>query len=360
VTWLGLAAGLLAPAGARGVELDLALCAPNENVFTLDIDNPFFPMPVGRQWTLVGEDDGEIVAVRITVLGEVALFYQGAVTTRVVEEMEWRDGNGDGILDPGEELIEISRNYFAQTRGGTVCYFGEDVDIYEGGVVVSHEGAWRADAAGHAPGIFMPARPRPGMQFQLEVAPGIAEDQAKIVGIGPVSVPAGTFRDTIRLREFNPLDRGKGYKTYARGVGILTDGKFVLVSLEPGATALGATGRAASAEAALPVMVEPADGAAVVRGARVTLAWVGVAGAARYGVEFSGTDLAFTNPNGAAPDAINGLGGAGGGLVAGGTSLTLAIPVDVATGRYQVRIVGLTAEGQVIGRFSDAVTLDVR
>jgi hypothetical protein len=128
-----------------------------------------------------------------------------------------------------EELIEVSRNFFAQTQDGTVCYFGETVDIYEDGEIVSHEGAWRADAAGNAPGILMPAAPSSGMSFQQEVAPGVAEDEAQIVGTGTVTVPAGTFTDTIRVREFNPLDQDKGYKIYARGVGLIVDGPLELV-----------------------------------------------------------------------------------------------------------------------------------
>lgn len=81
------------------------------------------------------------------------------------------------MIDAGEFVIETSINYYAQTQDGTVCYFGEDVDIFlpDGGV--SHEGAWRADDPGNAPGIFMPADPQVGMTFQQEVAPGTAEDK---------------------------------------------------------------------------------------------------------------------------------------------------------------------------------------
>jgi hypothetical protein len=83
-----------------------------------------------------------------------------------------------------------------------VCYFGETVDMYEDGVVVSHEGSWRADEPGNAPGVFMPARPKPGMKFAQEVAPGVAEDRARIVARGfTITVPAGTFTTTIRVSE---------------------------------------------------------------------------------------------------------------------------------------------------------------
>ncbi len=142
------------------------------------------------------------------------------VTTRVVEERERVDG----------ELFEVTWNYFAQAPDGAICYFGEDVDIYEEDGI-SHEGAWCADAPGNQPGIFMPADPRPGMTFQIEVAPEVAEDQGKIVAIGPVEVPFGRFTEAIRIREFNPLDRGKDYKVHAAGVGIIVDGVLELVDL---------------------------------------------------------------------------------------------------------------------------------
>ncbi|MBI1734545.1 MAG: hypothetical protein HYR51_05165, partial [Candidatus Rokubacteria bacterium] len=49
--------------------------------------------------------------------------------TRVVRERETLGG----------ELVEISDNYLAIcNRDNSVIYFGEDVDRYENGVVVSH------------------------------------------------------------------------------------------------------------------------------------------------------------------------------------------------------------------------------
>jgi hypothetical protein len=37
-------------AQAATTELDLDLCAPRENTFSLTIDNTYFPLPVGQQW----------------------------------------------------------------------------------------------------------------------------------------------------------------------------------------------------------------------------------------------------------------------------------------------------------------------
>jgi hypothetical protein len=233
---LAAVGALLAPTmavGAKpGEELDLALCAPSENTFTLTIDNSYFPLPVGQQWVYQGNEQGQTVGLQITVLNKQEKLYSGrdTVTTRVVEETEWDDANGNHEIDEGENLIEVSRNFFAQTQDGTVCYFGEEVDIYEDGVVVSHEGAWRADDPGNAPGIFMPADPEVGMTYQQEVAPDVAEDRATIVRRGSFTVPVGTFADTITVRDFNPLDGSRSTKVYALDVGLIADDVLELVS----------------------------------------------------------------------------------------------------------------------------------
>ena len=206
--------------GDETEQLDLALCSPDRGGFTAGSTNPFYPIVVGQRSVLDGEEDGESVQAIITVLDEAEVV--AGVTTRVVEERESVDG----------ELAEVSRNFFAQVSDGTVCYFGEDVDIFENGEVVSHEGAWRAGAAGARPGIIMPADPTPGQEFQMEAAPGAAEDEARIIDAGEtVTVPAGTFSQTIRLRESNPLEGGEGgEKLFAAGVGVVVDEELELVS----------------------------------------------------------------------------------------------------------------------------------
>jgi hypothetical protein len=224
-----------APALAGGSKrVGLAKCDPDRRGFTIDVDNPYYPLPVGQRLILTGIEEGENLGLRITVLDQTAtmVFESGEVATRVLEEVEWVDTDADGILDSDEDLIEISFNYIAQTRAGTVCYFGELVDIYEDGIVVSHEGSWRADAPGTRPGILMPAEPRVGMRFRQELAPGIAEDRARIINKEPVTVPAGTYRKALRTREVNPLDGDVGFKVFARGVGLIVDGPLQLIRVE--------------------------------------------------------------------------------------------------------------------------------
>jgi hypothetical protein len=199
------------PTPTAGLALDVSICAPDAGPFSATIDNPFFPLPVGAEWVLVGESEGSVVRVVVTSLAATETV--AGVTTRVVEEREWED----------DALVEVSRNFFAQNADGTVCYYGEDVDIYEDGEIVSHDGAWRAGPSAQ-PGIFMPGDPRVGQTFKQEIAPGIAEDEAELVAAGEtVEVDFGTFTDTIRFSEFNPLDGGTSEKIYARGVGLIVD-----------------------------------------------------------------------------------------------------------------------------------------
>jgi hypothetical protein len=205
--------------------LDIIVCDPAAGLFTdpLTIDNEFFPLVVGTQWVLEGIEDGELIHLEITVLNETEDV--AGITTRVMEEAEWVDG----------ELEEISRNFFAQTDDGTVCYFGEDVDIYENGVVVSNEGEWRAGVGANLPGIIMPGNPQLGDIYFNEVAPGLAEDQAEVIDFGEeVDVPAGIFNDTVTIEECNPLEEfERDIKVFERNLGIVIDGPAELIDVNP-------------------------------------------------------------------------------------------------------------------------------
>ena len=202
------------------LNVDTAVCDPDAGPSSLVIDNAFFPLVVGTKLVLEGEEDGEPIRVEITVLNETEEV--AGVTTRVVEEREFEDG----------ELVEVSRNFFAQAPDGTVCYFGEDVDDYEDGQIVSHEGAWRAGEDGNLPGIIMPANPQIGQVYQQEDAPDLAEDQAQVIDLGePIDVPAGAFDDTVTMEDCNPLEDGvTDEKVYVRGIGLAIDEVLELIS----------------------------------------------------------------------------------------------------------------------------------
>jgi hypothetical protein len=170
---------------------------------------------------LQGRDDGVTVRLEITVLNETETV--DGVETRVVKERETADG----------EIVEISRNFFAFCAPhNSLFYFGEDVDIYENGVVVSHDGAWKAGENGAAPGVMMPGLPLLGSRHFQEVAPGIALDRAEIVSLAKrVRTPAGTFTNVMKVVESTPLEPGHlSIKYYARGVGLIRDGRIRLIS----------------------------------------------------------------------------------------------------------------------------------
>jgi hypothetical protein len=200
--------------------LSIQVCDPAAGPFSTNIDNPYLPMPVGMLQVLSGTDEGVALRVEIRALDQTEVV--AGVTTRVVEERELE----------GSELVEVSRNFFAQAGDGTVCYFGEDVDVYSDGAVSGHPGQWRADGAAVKPGIVMPGAPSVGAFYSQEVAPGVALDRAEIVAMGEVvTVPAGTFTDTIRTREWTPLEPDdEEFKAYARGIGLIVDAD---VRLEP-------------------------------------------------------------------------------------------------------------------------------
>ena len=171
--------------------------------------NKYFILEPGFQLVLEGGD----TKLQITVLDETKVV--AGVTTRVVEEREWKAG----------KLYEVARNYFAiceQTKD--VFYFGEDVDFYENGKVVKHDGSWLA-GQGNKPGLMMPGSPKPKMRYYQELAPGVAMDRAEIISVTETcKTPAGTFTGCLKVKEGSALKPAESeYKYYAPGIGLVRD-----------------------------------------------------------------------------------------------------------------------------------------
>jgi len=175
----------------------------------------YFVLEPGFQLVL----EGGGTRVQITVLDETRVV--DGVTTRVVEEKEWKGG----------ALYEVARNYMAicaQTKD--VFYFGEDVEFYENGRVVRRDGSWLAGQGGNRAGLLMPGAPRPGMRYYQEVAPGAAMDRAEVVSVRETCrTPAGVFRDCLKVREESPLEPGVSeFKYHAPGIGLVRDEDLAL------------------------------------------------------------------------------------------------------------------------------------
>jgi hypothetical protein len=209
-----------------------------ECTFTPYGGNDFFSLMPGRRTYFdnssclaAGDcDDREDLVISVTrELKKIWLEDDGKrrpIWARVIEERE-RENN---------ELKEISRNYFAMcvpTRD--VYYFGEDVDIYEDGRVVSHDGAWLAGKDGAEPGIIMPESGYIlGQRYYQELAPGVALDRAEHVANDlEIDLHAGNFDDCIEVTETTPLEpRSESTKVYCPGVGLVVDSDLEAIAVE--------------------------------------------------------------------------------------------------------------------------------
>lgn len=194
------------------------------DAFVATIDNPYLPLLPGTTWVYEGESDGEHERVEVVVTDErKRIMGIDAVVVRDTVRI-------------GGEVVEDTRDWFAQDADGNVWYLGEDSRDYENGEVVSTEGSWEAGVDGARAGIVMPAAPAVGLAYEQEHYEGEAEDRAEIVRVGKARVVT---------REWNPLEPDVvEEKHYERGVGLVLEvvteggeGRVELVSHERASTA---------------------------------------------------------------------------------------------------------------------------
>jgi hypothetical protein len=93
------------------------------------------------------------------------------VSCAVVWDIDKEDG----------EVIEDTRDFYAQDLNGTVWYFGESTTEFENGEPLSLEGSFETGVNGAKPGIIMEAIPRAGDVYRQEFALGEAEDLAEVL-----------------------------------------------------------------------------------------------------------------------------------------------------------------------------------
>jgi len=179
--------------------------------FVTKIDNPFFPLTPGTIFTYEGmTDEG-------TELNKVQVHYTTrkvmGVTCVVVTDTVWLEG----------VLLEATFDWYAQDKDGNVWYFGEDVDNFENGVLVDHDGSWEAGVDGAKPGYTMKAAPTVGETYRQEYYEDEAEDMAEVLSLTEsVTVPYGSFLNCLRTREWTPLEPDvEGNKYYAPGIGFI-------------------------------------------------------------------------------------------------------------------------------------------
>ncbi len=182
------------------------------------INNRWLPISKFHRTVLRGVDGDQHLHIGRTLLHRTKAFtYRGRrVKAAVVRDM---------VCDTRQHrLIERTLDYFAQDRAGTVYYLGEDVNEYPRHGPVSHEGQWRLGRDTKRPGILMPAHPRLGRSFKSEAVPGVTHETDTVVK-RRLTRHAGRrdYTHVMRVRENAGPPPEVEYKTYAPGVGVITE-----------------------------------------------------------------------------------------------------------------------------------------
>ncbi len=184
------------------------------------VTNPYFPLVPGTRFTWKGHalDEGERISreIEFTVTDMTKVI--DGVKTVVAWDRDYTDGS----------LEEIELTFFAQDDDGTVWYFGEYPEEYDGKELVKSP-VWLAGLHEARVGITMQALPRLGTPSYAEGWGGadvVWTDRGKVAKIGGKNcVPVACYTDVVVIDEFNPDEPGKHQlKYYASGVGGIRTG----------------------------------------------------------------------------------------------------------------------------------------
>jgi len=198
------------------------------------IDNPYYPLPPGTTFVYEG-----------TVTEEPAGFehvdFIVTHTTKVVQGITCVEVHDKRQLNG--QLLEDTRDWFAQDDAGNVWYFGENTTLVDNeGLPVDLSGTWTGGVDGAQPGIIMEAHPALGDFYRQEFLLGEAEDLAEVSSLTEtVTVPfsPGTFNSCLKTTESAPIAPGDvSPKYYFAGVGNLltvepNGDRSELVGIEP-------------------------------------------------------------------------------------------------------------------------------
>jgi hypothetical protein len=181
--------------------------------FVSVIDNPYFPLPVGRTLVYTGTKDGQsqIDTVTVTDQNKVIL----GITTTVVNDVARHNGT----------VLEKTFDYYAQDDLGNVWYLGEDTTAFLPNGKTDTSGSFQAGVGGAQPGIIMEANPQIPDAYRQECFAGQAEDTAWVVGTqGSMRVPYGNLHNILTTLEATRIEAGAyDQKVYAPGIGIVSE-----------------------------------------------------------------------------------------------------------------------------------------
>jgi hypothetical protein len=182
--------------------------------FVSVIDNPYFPLPVGRVLVYKGVRDGQKQIDTVTVTDQTKVL-EGITATAASDVATTTDG----------KLLEKTTDWYAQDKQGNVWYMGEDTVAYLPNGKLDTSGSWQSDVNDGEPGIVMEADPQIPDAYRQEFLAGQAEDTAWITGLGgSVKIPYGTVHNVLTSLEHTALEPDVvDQKVYAPGLGIVTE-----------------------------------------------------------------------------------------------------------------------------------------
>src|SRR5215203_4680010 len=178
--------------------------------FTTQVDNPYFPLPVGARWVIrVTDTEGLEQREVITVTDQAKRIADG-VEARVVHDVVSEEG----------KPVEITDDWYAQDSEGNVWYFGEDAVSFDHGKP-DRSGSFEAGVNGADAGVIMAARPEAGLTYREEYYKGHAEDRSRVLALDQqAEVPFGRFTDVLLTEDYTPVEPDVlEFKLYARGIG---------------------------------------------------------------------------------------------------------------------------------------------
>ena len=184
-----------------------------------NVDNKWFPMKPGTQWTFEGItiEDGE-------VFNHILVF----TITDLIKEIDGIPTVVAWIEDySNEQLIEAEIAFYAQDDEGNVWYLGEYPEEYENGKFADAP-AWISGVQDAVAGILMPAEPQAGMPSVSQGWAPVVQwsDRGQVYRMGQhTCVPFDCFEDVLIMDEFNLEEPGAiQLKYYAPETGLVRVG----------------------------------------------------------------------------------------------------------------------------------------
>jgi hypothetical protein len=181
--------------------------------FVTVVDNPYFPLPIGRTLVYTGIKDGQTQTDTVTVTDQKKVIL--GIPTTVVSDIATHDGT----------VLEKTFDFYAQDDEGNVWYLGEDTTAFLPNGKTDTSGSFLAGVDGAQPGIIMEADPQIPDAYRQECFTGQAEDTAWVVGTsGSVNVPYGKVRNVLTTLEATRIEPGAyDEKVYGPGIGIVSE-----------------------------------------------------------------------------------------------------------------------------------------